>query len=250
MDDTTIANMALQAIGTRSTIASLTEASTEAENANLIYAQTRNELLRKIRWDFARYEAALTVQCAAAGMPENPNGTTLPIPPLPWLYAYQYPEDCSFVRRILPINTQNTGVGITLMPGIVTMPSNFGRTGRWVKYAVGGIYDGGGNPTKVILTNQAQALILYTARIENPNIWDELFVCALIGRLAQKLTIPCSGDKTLARIAIQAGAMAEDEAARTNGNEDSDIVDMPVDWMEARNSADEFAGLFGCDDLG
>lgn len=243
MDDTAVANMALAAIGTRSSIANLAEASTEAYNVNLIYEQTLNELLRKIRWNFARYETALAAAAAAQGTPENANGTTLPIPPLPWLYAYQYPGDCSFPRFILPMATVNTLPGVPLYAGQATAPRIVGGR-RWIKFQVGGVYAKDGSPTKVILCNQPQAVLVYTARIVNPNIWDELFVCAFIGRLAQKLVIPCSGDKGLAKIAIEAGRAAEDEAATCNGNEDVTISDVTPDWILARGVADDFADAF------
>lgn len=249
MDDTTIVNMVLSAIGTRSTVSSLLEASAEAEQTNLIYAQTRNELLRKVPWDWARYQTALAVQMAALGTPENPLGTLLPIPPMPWRYAYQYPADCSRARFILPIQNINTIPGIPLTTATLTPPTVVSR-GPWVEFKVAGAYLGQPpQPAKIILCNLPQAQLVYTARITVPDIWDELFVCALIGRLAAKLVVPLSGDKTLAKIAIEKGVAAEDDAATANGKEDVTIADVMPDWLAIRGVADDLAGLQGADSL-
>jgi hypothetical protein len=52
--ETSICNRALNAIGTRSTIASLGEESNEARQCNILYASTRDSLLTMAAWNFAR----------------------------------------------------------------------------------------------------------------------------------------------------------------------------------------------------
>jgi hypothetical protein len=52
--DTDIANMALSRLGTRATIADLTENSTEARQVNLWYATERDELQSLVDWNFNR----------------------------------------------------------------------------------------------------------------------------------------------------------------------------------------------------
>lgn len=83
--DTDIANMALSRIGTRATIADLTENSTEARQVNLWYATVRDELQSLVDWNFNRVSVAL----AAAGTA-----------PARWASSYAYPSDCLRMRRL------------------------------------------------------------------------------------------------------------------------------------------------------
>jgi hypothetical protein len=83
--DTDIANMALSRMGTRATIADLTENSTEARQINLWYATVRDEIQSLIDWNFNRVSLAL----AASGTP-----------PARWASSYAYPSDCLRMRRL------------------------------------------------------------------------------------------------------------------------------------------------------
>jgi|LNFM01.1.fsa_nt_gb hypothetical protein len=83
--DTDIANMALSRLGTRATIADLTENSTEARQINLWYATVRDEIQSLIDWNFNRVSLAL----AASGTP-----------PARWASSYAYPSDCLRMRRL------------------------------------------------------------------------------------------------------------------------------------------------------
>lgn len=83
--DTNIGNMALSRLGTRATIADLTENSTEARQLNLWYATVRDELQSLVDWNFNRVSQAL----AASGTP-----------PARWASSYAYPSDCLRMRRL------------------------------------------------------------------------------------------------------------------------------------------------------
>ncbi|HQS17263.1 hypothetical protein [Reyranella sp.] len=83
--DTDIGNMALSRLGTRATIADLTENSTEARQINLWYATVRDELQSLVDWNFNRVTQAL----AASGTP-----------PARWASSYAYPSDCLRMRRL------------------------------------------------------------------------------------------------------------------------------------------------------
>src|SRR3569623_1719834 len=146
MDDTQVANLALSAIGTRSTIASLSEDSTEAQTVQLWYNQTRDSLLRKLPWNWARRQVAMAVYKAAAGTPENPNGA-LPEPPWPWKYSYAWPADCLSARYILP--------RFTLHDSVISPPLTTGQTSEVpkprtppIKFLVAGDRDTDQNPLK------------------------------------------------------------------------------------------------------
>lgn len=83
--DTDIGNMALSRLGTRATIADLTENSTEARQISLWYATVRDELQSLVDWNFNRVTQAL----AASGTP-----------PARWTASYAYPSDCLRMRRL------------------------------------------------------------------------------------------------------------------------------------------------------
>lgn len=236
MDDVTIANRALQAIGTSSLIAALNEGSAEANACQLIYSSTRDSLLRKYWWGFARFERALAVYRAAAGTRENPTGAN-PVPPTPFLYSYAYPPDCLAPRFIKPIAATNTVPGVPLMGvGVVTAaPLLVG--GTKVDFTLGVDLDALNNQKRIILTNQQNAELVYTVRITDPNIFDDMFIVAMVGRLAAQLVIPLSGDKTLAKIAIQDGMMAEKDANAVDAGDSITVLDHTPDWIKARGYA-------------
>lgn len=243
MDDVGVCNQALSAIGSQATIASLTEASTEAAACLVHYATTRDLLLREHRWNFARKQQALALLKAALGTPENPtNGAASAQPPSPWLYEYAYPAKCLALRYILPLtnsNPQAAAVPLTSAPQ--STPSR--QLGPPIPFIAAGDSDAQGNDIKVILTDQPQAVLIYTGQILDPNVWDVGMQTAMIGRLAQKLVIPCSGDKALAKLAIEAGAAAEANAASDNGNEGIDVVDMEASWIVGRGGTGNYPGV-------
>lgn len=117
MDLTAICNLALQGIGTRTTVTSaeLTNNSTnEAIQFNLSYALNRDKLLRMSPWACATATEDLTYITSLPGTPENQSAAPsqaqwqpgLPIPP--WTYEYQYPVDCLRALRI--VSSFSTGI--------------------------------------------------------------------------------------------------------------------------------------------
>lgn len=84
--ETTICNLALGKLGA-SRIISLSEASPEAQACSLQYEQTRDEVLRAHRWNFAITRGVFS-QLATA-------------PAFGWLYQWQLPVDC---LRVLQVN--------------------------------------------------------------------------------------------------------------------------------------------------
>lgn len=89
--ETTIANLALGKLGARRIIA-LDEESTEARACLLHYAETRDEVLRAHRWNFAIKRETLT---------------QLPTQPLfGWGFAFALPTDC---LRVLELNGISPG---------------------------------------------------------------------------------------------------------------------------------------------
>jgi hypothetical protein len=97
-----IINRSALAVGMQSQVSSLNEGSALANAASTLYTPTFEQLARSAPWNCLRKEATLTLLAAAQGTPENPEGTTLPLPPVPWLYQYAYPSDCLQMRFIVP----------------------------------------------------------------------------------------------------------------------------------------------------
>lgn len=135
-----ITNRALQVMGSRTTVASMSEVSNEARQANLIIEKLRDELVRKAPWNFARKFANLTYITSAPGTPENPNASGLVwapgIPAPPWAYEYQYPTDCLRALWIVPQFATGFGGGIPITTAVTGGTPSFWN-GPPVKFLVG-----------------------------------------------------------------------------------------------------------------
>jgi hypothetical protein len=88
VDSVAITNRALAEIGSRSQITSLSDGSTEALYANLLYNDLRDFMLRQGDYDFSMKSAA-------------PVATTAPA--APWVFSYTYPTDAIRIRNLLPL---------------------------------------------------------------------------------------------------------------------------------------------------
>jgi hypothetical protein len=238
--EVSICNRALQAIGTRSTIASLTEASVEARNCNLIYADTRDQVMNMAFWNFARKTQLLALLKSAPGTAGNPASTgqnwSSAYPSPPWLFEYTYPNDCLQMRQIVQqVQNLYTGVpfttaGSNMYPYAVGLGSPFIVATDLI----------GGAQTSVVLTNQYQAIGIYTMQIVNPNLFGPQFVEALVQALAAKLVIALTGQVSLANTKFaQANALIM-QARASDGNEGLTIINNMPDWMTIRED-----GYFG-----
>lgn len=145
MDLTGIVNLALQKIGTRTTVtaAELAANSTnEAIQANIAIATTRDELLRLAPWQCSKGMAGLQYITSLPGTPENQSTPTnqlqwapgLPLPP--WTYEYEYPVDC--LRALWIVPQSNPGmIGTPVYP--TSTMTGFAATwgGPPIKFDVG-----------------------------------------------------------------------------------------------------------------
>tara|TARA_B100001013_G_C24619421_1_gene446588 strand:- start:475 stop:1122 length:648 start_codon:yes stop_codon:yes gene_type:complete len=154
-----IAKLALSYVGDRFDITSLTEASTEAEQVNLVFVEARDSLLRQHTWNFAKKfssPAALT-------------GTA----PNLWTFMYLYPVDA---LRILSI----------------TNPA--GREATPIKFEVGI----NGDDEYCVLTDQEDAQIKYIKRITDTQEFDANFTVAFAYSIAAKIAMALTGDGGIA----------------------------------------------------
>jgi hypothetical protein len=172
-----ITNRALQLIGTRTTIAALNESSNEAIQANLAYSAILDWCLGVVNWNFARKTAALAIA----------KSNTNPLPEIwdpsqispAWVYEYSIPTD--FIKaQYLTDSSRNTGV-----------LSYIGEPQRFVV-----AYDSiAAADKRVILTNQLNAVLVYTARITDPTVWPWTFERFMVAALAWTLAPALTTDK-------------------------------------------------------
>lgn len=197
--DVQIAKLALQHIGDRFDITSLTEATPEAEQVNLVFENVRDALLREHPWAFALRWVK----------PASLTGT----PPAYWGYMYAYPSDALRVWKIVnPLDPR----------GVLLPPLTF-RVGRNAANA------------KVLLTDEAEPEFEYTALVENAAEFDENFVMAFSWRLAAHITRPLTGDQNLAARILQESDYWVAIAKTNDANEGAlPPLNNDPDWIRSR----------------
>lgn len=231
-------NRALSAVGARSSIDSLTENSAEARACNLHFASVRDGLLRMANWDFATRTTLAALMKSAPGTPENQtptSGWTSALPPPPWLYQYQYPSDCLRVQSVLPQAASDGATGMSV-PIFSTGngSSYFGRNIGAQRFSVTMDVDDKQNGVTVLLTNQRQAIIEYTAQVTNAEMFDSLFENAMSAALAAAIGFSLTGDKGLQDRLNKQVTQIVMQARISDGDEGLTVVDYMPDFMRAR----------------
>jgi hypothetical protein len=176
-----IVKLALQHIGDRYDISDIEEESVEAEQANLIYDDTRKELLRRYPWRFAKKYTS----------PATLSGITVPGQ---WDYAYAYPSSCVRVGGIT--NTAD-------------------RTKPILDFEVSLLDD----DTKVLLTDEQSAEFFYTSDITDPTRFDPEFTMAFSFLLAERMCMsadrqPGHQERPRTRGAARSGARVRQRQRR------------------------------------
>lgn len=240
-----LSNRALLSIGARATISSLNEGSTESDAINILYNPTFTALARTAPWGCLRAQATLTLLAAAQGTPENPDGTTLPLPPVPWIYQYSYPINCLAVRYIVPSLPGSTPNGSPPATSVNNFAQTFIPGGGQIPFAVAYSTDAQNNPIETILTNQTQAQAVFTVNQANPVIFDSLFEQALVSSLAAYLVPALSLNLPLMNVSIKVAEQAIQLARVRDGNEGVTTVDHIPDWMAARSAGSTIYGYNG-----
>lgn len=149
-----IANLALSKVGTDSTIESLTENSAEAKEVNLWFEHTRQQTLASFNWGFARKREAL----ASHGDD----------PPNEWGSRYVYPSDCITARFI-----ENPA----------------GKTADPIPFEV----EFSDNGTKSILTDEEEAVLIYTRDATEPTFYTPYFIEVFALLLAAHIVFALTG---------------------------------------------------------
>lgn len=243
-----ICNRALLALGNQSQISSLSEQSPQANALNTLFQSTYEELARTAFWECLHYQQNLTLLAAARGTPENPNGTTLPLPPLPYSYQYAYPVNCLQMRQILP-NITAPSAGVPIFSVATGSPLSIPGV-RAIPYIVAYNTDANGNPLKVILTNLDNAIGVYTVNQPNPQIWDSSFQAAMVASLAAYLVPALTLHMPLMQAQIAIANRLIMEARARDGNESPHTQSRTASWIAARAGSSGWAGnSYGNDGL-
>lgn len=156
-----IAKMALAMIGGESIETfDPPEDSAESHQVNLWYHHCRREILELFDWSFARKRMS-----PALDSNDPPSGV--------WAYRYQYPADAIAVRYI-----QNpAGRAADPVPFQIELPTS--------------------PEVKTILTDVAEAVVVYTSNITIPSLYPPSFVNAFALILAARLMRTVRGDDKL-----------------------------------------------------
>lgn len=239
-NEVSVCNLSLLSIGARAQISSInpSDGSTAADACSTLYNFVYEQLARMAQWGCLKKQSNLTLLQAAQSTPENPNGTSLPIPPQPWLYAYLYPADCLYVWGLVAyMNPAQNAISFLSVPnGMTPAVGNSAQIDYEIAYST----DAFGNPIQVILTNQSMAIVNYTVNQPNPQSWDSLFTAAYVSSLAVYLVPALSMNTPLM---AQQKAIAADliqKAQAMDANENPVSQDHVPDWLRARRGATGF----------
>jgi hypothetical protein len=238
-------NLALLSIGARAQVSSITpsDGSTAADACSTLFSFVFQQLARTARWGCLNKQITLTLIQAAQGTPENPNGSTLPLPQQPWLYAYLYPSDCLLMRQVFPPVTSNgssenqTAISNTVTPVI---PNTY-----QIPYTTGFSTDTNGNPLEVILTNQENAVANYIVDEQDPASWDTLFTSAFVASLAVYLVPALSLNPPLMQSQIAIAERMIATARAQDSNEGVYTQDHVPDFIRARAGATGLSTGYG-----
>lgn len=161
-------NMALVRSNYTARIGSIYEGSAASRAGLEFYAQVRDNIFGSRDWPFLRQQVSLgapTKTAPPGGYPPGRPWDPTTDPPLPWVYEYDYPDNCIEIRSLRP-----TAV---LIPEFTPMFTRFTTA------------DDTATHTKVVLTNLYLPMAVITGRVTNPNEWqDQNFSEALIDALA------------------------------------------------------------------
>jgi hypothetical protein len=196
ISDVNICNMALGHLGKRS-INALTEGSANAQACALIYANTRDAMLRVHSWNFNTKELPLALIADEEV--------------LGWTYLYAYPANCLFVQAVyneLTLDTVPTEPFKELLSPTTSQ--------------------------RAIACDTEDAYAEINIRVTDPTLFDLLFVEALSFELAARLAVQLTGDQAIAR-GLEAKALQTiDRAKLTNANEGTSAANRSSKYLSAR----------------
>ena len=190
-----IGRMALSNIGDKSNIESLDEQSTAARKISIWYDHARKQALEAFDWSFARKRQTLATH--------GDDPTT------EWVYRYQLPSDCVAFRRIFnPLGEDAEPIPFDLE--IST------------------------NGTLSILTNQADAIGVYTFDQTACDLFSPIFVTALSYLIAFYICYDVTGKQDVKKGALETYISLIRNAQTQNANQKQKGPPREASWIAAR----------------
>lgn len=219
------------------------------EAANRIYWPVLRQMHSAAHWNFARKQQQMVMLADVTG--QFIAATDVPAP---WSYMYEWPIDCVHARFV-PTNYRQIYAPptIPIFPNLSAVQTSFGSnsptpfivasasrpnelSSQW--YLIEG-HDP--EQTRVILSNQPFAELVFTGLIMYPDAWDPLFEQAMVSGLACRLAMSVIPDKKFARVVradnAQLARAALDAARVRDGNEGWTVQNHTPDWIRARTGS-------------
>lgn len=191
------ANLALGHLGVPE-LATLADQTTRARKASLFFPQVRDTLLRRKKWNFA------SAWFTPARDPVDALGH--------FKKRYPLPSDCLAVREVKDCDDDAWAIE----SGQVTVA-------------------GAGVTVMVLVTNADDPVVNYTRRIENVQLWDQLFLNAFACFLAADLSTSLGKAQSTAEKWRTAGENMLPTAAKVDSKEQSKSHRRPpTSWELAR----------------
>lgn len=197
-DEVTIYNLALNAVGARSTVSIPTERSREAETCRLWFGPVRDQVLRAAPWPSAKGLARL----ALAKERDNDLDWNDLDPEPGYQYAYRAPSDMLAPRYI----------------------SNYAR------FSLAAYPDN----TMVISTSQPNPILIYTKAQPIMSLWDVSLQMAIVYGLAGYITMPLTGKSARAGQNIKQANDLIWQARENAANTDDQTFESIPEWIAAR----------------
>lgn len=207
-----IANLALSRLGDRATVTSISppEGSAQADHVARFWPIARDTALEAAPWRFATAREALTLTDYETGN---------------WSYAYFLPTDCLLVRRVLPPTASTNSSGIFSAEEISDV---------WdIRFDI----ETDDTGAKVLLTDQEDAVAVFTKRITDPSKFTTAFTDAVARLLESYLAgsvIKGQAGAKAAQLAYNAYAGLVARAAATEVGQSNTRRDYTPNAMAAR----------------
>lgn len=200
LNEVVIANMALSKIGARSTIGSLQENSAEAQQIRLWWDTARAQTLQAYNWSFARKRKTLVEST------DIPDGTDML-----WAFRYDYATDALAVREIW---------------------NPAGKEADAIPYETEFTPD---RSKKTILTDQEDAVAIFTIDVPEVQSWPALAIEALVTCLAFHIAFPLTGSREIANEKALEFRYIINYASSQDGNESVKSAPRDAEAIRARN---------------
>lgn len=217
-----ICNLALGHLGDDATVASLDppEGSAQADHCARFYPMARDLMLDAHRWGFATRRVSLALLSA--------------VPPSSWRYAYALPGDAlNLIAVLAPDAMDDSSVGVPVFSGYgcvpVEQPGNYTPQPFVTEVAADG--------TPVLYTNQANAVLRYTARVTDPTQFPPTVVQGIATMLASMLAGPVLKGDTGIKAAALWGDRADKwlkQAKESDANQQHQQVAQSTSWITNR----------------